>query len=422
MSAGAPWANRITRHAEVDPSTLAANPANWRRHPKSQADALAGVLSEVGYVQSVIVNERSGRIVDGHLRVELAVARGEPTIPVVFVDLADDEERLILATLDPLAALAETDAAALAALLAEVTAHDDDVRRLVQFIASDNGLGARPVREDPGPQLDRAEELREKWGTDRGQLWRVGRHRLLCGDATSAEDVSRLMDGRSARLVVTSPPYNQGIDTFTPSGMHTESDWVPKVQRLAYPDSLPEAEYQAQQSTLLATIHTVMDDRASWFYNHKNRSRGKRVLSPLEWLPGPFRLRQEIIWSRPGSVTQNARMFMPSDERIFWLYKGADFYFDDATDGKSWSTVWPIAVGTKKDHAAGFPLEIPLRCVRACSQIGEAVLDPCAGSGTTVVAAEQMDRDGYGLDIDPVCIAVSLERLAGMGLDAERLD
>jgi hypothetical protein len=136
------WANRIVRHADVDPRTLSANPANWRVHPKAQADALAGVLSEIGVVQSVIVNERSGRIVDGHLRVQLAVERGEPTIPVGYVDLADGEERLVLATLDPLSAMAETDADALRDLLGSVTADDDVVQRLVQFIATDRGLEA----------------------------------------------------------------------------------------------------------------------------------------------------------------------------------------------------------------------------------------------------------------------------------------
>jgi ParB-like chromosome segregation protein Spo0J len=137
MSDRAPWANRIVGHADVDPRTLEANPANWRHHPQAQADALLGVLSEVGVVQSVIVNERSGRIVDGHLRVRLAVERSEPVIPVVYVDLDDAEERLILATLDPLAAMAETDADALRELLGRVTAEDGAVTRLVEFLASD---------------------------------------------------------------------------------------------------------------------------------------------------------------------------------------------------------------------------------------------------------------------------------------------
>ena len=151
-----PWANRIVGLADVDPSTLQAHPANWRVHPKAQADALAGVLSEVGYVQSVIVNERSGRIVDGHLRVRLAVERGEPVIPVVYVDLDDDEERLILATLDPLASMAETDADALRSLLESVTVEDESVKRLVSFLAEQH---APSVVEPPAEFREVGEDL-----------------------------------------------------------------------------------------------------------------------------------------------------------------------------------------------------------------------------------------------------------------------
>jgi hypothetical protein len=101
MAADAAWRNRITRHADVPPAELVAHPLNARRHPKHQADALSGVLSQVGLVQSVIVNERTGRMLDGHLRAELAVARNEPSVPVAYVDLDEQEERLVLATFDP---------------------------------------------------------------------------------------------------------------------------------------------------------------------------------------------------------------------------------------------------------------------------------------------------------------------------------
>jgi ParB-like chromosome segregation protein Spo0J len=140
------WRSRITRHAVVDPATLTANPANWRRHPKHQADALAALLADVGYVQSVMVNERSGRLVDGLLRVELAVARGEPGIPVTYVDLDDDEERLVLATLDPLAAWAETDGASLRALLDGVSSSDDALGSLLGSLAESVAL---PVEPEP---------------------------------------------------------------------------------------------------------------------------------------------------------------------------------------------------------------------------------------------------------------------------------
>jgi hypothetical protein len=105
----APWRQRIVGHDELDPAELIANPRNWRGHPRHQHDALSGLLGEVGWVQQVIVNRTTGRLVDGHLRVELAAGRGE-RVPVVYVELTEDEEALVLVSLDPLAGLATTDA------------------------------------------------------------------------------------------------------------------------------------------------------------------------------------------------------------------------------------------------------------------------------------------------------------------------
>lgn len=93
------WRNRITGSGEEAPDQLLANPANWRIHPKAQQDALAGALDQVGWVQQVLVNRRSGFVVDGHARVALALRRGEPTVPVLYVDLEPEEEALVLATL-----------------------------------------------------------------------------------------------------------------------------------------------------------------------------------------------------------------------------------------------------------------------------------------------------------------------------------
>lgn len=99
--------SRIIGHENIEPDQLLANPQNWRIHPHEQEQALTAVLERVGWVQSVIVNQRTGHVVDGHLRVSLAISRGEATVPVSYVDLDEEEERLILATYDPLSALAD---------------------------------------------------------------------------------------------------------------------------------------------------------------------------------------------------------------------------------------------------------------------------------------------------------------------------
>lgn len=136
------WRNRIVGQGEADAETLMPNPLNWRTHPALQRAALAGVLSEVGWVQQVVVNRTTGRLIDGHLRVDMARGKGEK-VPYVEVELSEAEEELILATLDPLAALATTDQDALNALLAKLSPDDESVASLLAKLGDPSTLPGR---------------------------------------------------------------------------------------------------------------------------------------------------------------------------------------------------------------------------------------------------------------------------------------
>ena len=151
------WRNRIIGHGDEPLDQIMFNPANWRIHPKAQQDALEGVLSEVGWVQDVIVNKRTGNLIDGHLRCQVAARNNEPTVPVVYVDLTPDEEAVILASLDPLAAMAATDKAKLEELLHEVSASDARVQQMMADIAAGEALF-----DNPATPLD--ETALEGWG------------------------------------------------------------------------------------------------------------------------------------------------------------------------------------------------------------------------------------------------------------------
>lgn len=134
------WRNRIIGSGEEDPTQLLANPLNFRIHPRPQQDALSGVLSEVGWVQQVLINQQTGHVIDGHLRVELAISRCEPTVPVLYVDLTPAEEALILATLDPIGAMAAMDAPKLEELIREVQTGDAGLQAMLAELAAANGL------------------------------------------------------------------------------------------------------------------------------------------------------------------------------------------------------------------------------------------------------------------------------------------
>lgn len=136
------WKNRIIGYGEESPDQLLANPHNHRIHPKRQQDALSGSLDTLGYIQTVIVNKSTGHIVDGHLRVTMALREGQTKIPVTYVDLTPEEEAQALLSLDPIAAMAATDAGKVDELLRLVNTDNEQVMKHLADFAAENGVNA----------------------------------------------------------------------------------------------------------------------------------------------------------------------------------------------------------------------------------------------------------------------------------------
>ena len=161
--------NRIIGSGVEPLDSILFNPRNWRIHPLSQQDALKGVLEEVGWVQEVIVNKRTGHLVDGHLRCQLAAREGAKTIPVKYVDLSEDEEALVLATLDPIAAMAATDKQKLDELFQDIQSDNENVQKMISEIAENNGLFDLPSLDELGDKYGETSE-RDFWPVVRVQV------------------------------------------------------------------------------------------------------------------------------------------------------------------------------------------------------------------------------------------------------------
>ena len=143
------WRNRIIGHGEMPAGEFLANPLNWRLHPEFQQDALGGALDEIGWIDEVTVNKRTGRVVDGHLRVTLALRQGEQEpVPFREVDLSEEEEALALATKDPIAALAAVDSSQLATLMLDVSTGDAALQQMLSEMSFDAEMRALLADDD----------------------------------------------------------------------------------------------------------------------------------------------------------------------------------------------------------------------------------------------------------------------------------
>ncbi len=390
LDAKTTWRSRIVGHGEEAPTSLVPNPQNWRTHPKAQHDALAAVLDGVGWVQDVIVNRQTGHIVDGHLRVDMAIARQEPTIPVVYVDITGEEERLILATLDPLAAMAVANKDMLKNLLQGLEGSANGVQGLLAQVAQQQKV----VLEKAGlTDPDDVPEVPEEPVTKLGDLWRLGDHRLLCGDATNAEDVRRLLGEEKPLLMVTDPPYGVGYEV---AGAN------PKFKR---------------RPTGIANDDLGKGQAAFWqsAFAHWPLEGDAYIFSP----PGPLitvlcaslvaagiEHHQWLIWVKHHFSLGRAH-YHYRHEHIFYGWKGRTSW-DGSRDLDS---VWEEDRPTRSpEHPTMKPVALCERAVVHSSRAGGLVVDPFLGSGTTIIAAEKLGRRCYGMEIEPCYVDVAVRR------------
>ena len=426
-----PWRNRIVGHGEESPDQLLANPKNWRIHPKPQQDALAGVLNDVGWVQPVLVNKTTGYVVDGHLRVAMAISHGDKAIPVTYVDLTEAEEAEILASFDPLGAMAAADKEQLDALLHDVQSGDAGVSSMLAELARANGIGVtKEPAEDPGPQTDNVEGLREKWQTALGQTWAAGGHRLVCGDCSDKRVWRGLMGDSKANLLFTSPPYWVGKEYET-QRTETEIDQFIATCVSAWVEFVTEDYGRIVVDTGTAAIHRIQ------------KSRKVEVLPLVEKWAAEMRLRGWLlrhirIWAKggdlPASISPRTDAVDQHWEHIatfqnevaewehiltFWTPQGDQRGQEKI--GTAWAQqgVWSDIQGKRSAgglHVAAFPVELPKRHIMLYTKEGEIVADPFCGSGTTLAACEIMGRSGRGIELDPCYAAATLERLSQLGL------
>ena len=367
MADDTPFRNRIVELRNVRAGDIAANPKNWRRHPSAQRDALRAMLDRIGFVDGVIARETDDGLVlvDGHLRTELDP---EATIPVLVVDLDEREADEVLVTLDPLTMLATADGDKLDELVRGLA--DDDV---MVGIMRDVGLESDLLREpEPPPADDGLVPPVADPVSNRGDVWTLGRHRLMCGDSQSAGDVARLLDGATPRLMVTDPPY----------GVNYDPEWrlrdgVSKGGRFGRVMNDDTTDWSGALAAYLPEVAYVWSPPGDHLVDFA------RIIQDAG-----FEIRACLVWRKQTHVLSRGHYHWQHEPCWYAVRKGCTAgWIGDRSQSTVWDITWDANV--EGGHSTQKPVECMERPIR--NHEGD-VYDPFVGAGRP--SSRQRGRSG----------------------------
>ena len=370
---------------------------NARTHSDEQVAQIAGSLAEFGFNNPCLVDEQ-GVLIAGHGRVLAARRLGLETVPViVLAHLSETQKKAFRIADNKLALNASWNDELLRLEIEELQVLDfdlgltgfggEELETLLGATGEDDGAGGDSADDDAAPEPP-AEPVSRL-----GDLWVLGRHRLLCGDATVATDVSRVLAGIVPHLMVTDPPYGVSYD--------------------------PAWRNEAGVSSTARTGKVANDDRADWreawalfpgevVYVWHAAVHARVVADSLEVCG--FVVRSQIIWSKPRFVLGRGDYHWQHEPCLYAVRKGGTGHWQGARDQ---ATVWPIASG-EDDGATVHGTQKPVACMRRPiennSAEGDSVYEPFSGSGTTLIAAERTGRRCFALELDPRYVDVAVTR------------
>lgn len=358
-------------------------------------------IETFGYVDPVIVNA-DHTVIGGHQRLKVLKDLGHAQIDVVLLDIPKTQEKALNIALNKITG--EWDFQQLSIVLSELKEEDFDIEITgfsdKELKEIDEELFGKQVQQlDTEPQISRAEELRKEWGTELGQMWQCGDHRVLCGDCTDPAVVARV-GGGEAGIMVTDPPYGVEYDPEwrLRSGLNKEHQT--RAEGIVYNDN--RSDWQAAWDLFQGAVAYV------W---HAGVGSPTVAHSLIE---SGFELRALICWVKPSLVISRGHYHHQHEPCWYAVRKGktADWVGD-----RKQSTVFDIpnmhrTQGCVDDGKTCHSTQKPMGCMsRPIQNHGfDTVYDPFLGSGTTLIACENLGRKCRGCEIDPGYVAVILQR------------
>ena len=382
-------------------SALKRNPGNPRQIKGEKLELLKqsiGGFQKMMELRPMIVDENN-IVIGGNMRLAAIKALGLKEIPDTWVkfagDLTPDEKAQFIITDN--SSFGEYDWDAIANEWLEYPLSDWGLDVLDFEAVEEAGTG------DAEPQIDKAAELNKKWGVVSGDLWQIGTHRLVCGDSTNAETVERLLDGAKPNLMVTDPPYGVEYDP-------------------AWRDEAAAKGLIAYAARSVGEV--VNDERIDWsaayqlfpgnvFYCWHAGRHASEVQASIE-ISG-FEIRCQIIWAKPAFAISRGHYHWQHEPCWYAFRKGETAAW---IGDHSQSTLWSINRDTAT--GGGHSTQKPLECMsRPIANHEGDVYEPFAGSGTTLVACQNLNRKCYAIEISPAYCAVILQRMSDAFPDLE---
>ena len=388
--------HRIVDFQYIRAGDILPNPNNWRTHSESQKRVYRAMVDDIGYVGAQLVYKTENgdlMLVDGHMRADI---HPDELLPTLITDLTEDEADNILATFDPISALAEANKAKVAALHKKLAALKSNVKgareKLLKSIREKHGvvMDDEETIPDPGSQIDRADELQEKWQVQRGDVWEIpsvsgeGVHRVMCGDSIDMADVEMLMGGVKADLMLTDPPYGIKMD----KGFGGFGGFGKPIARRQYNDEWDVDRPTKEVFEFMISIAEITIIFGGNFFTD---------LLPVG--------RHWLVWDK------NNTMPTFGDCELAWTNI-------NRKSVKKYEFTYNGLIGKEKErfHPTQKPAGLFVLILNDYTEPGDLIVDPYLGSGTTIVACEQTGRVGYGMELHPPYVSVTLERLEAMGL------
>jgi len=396
------WSNERVRLGDLVPW-----PRNPRQIKRAQAEKLLDSVDTFGQVETLAVGPDND-VYNGHQRLNVLMQEHGPDF-VVDVRRASraltEKEREKLTVYLHKGAAGEWDF--------DTLANEFDVDELLEWGFEDFELGIDAnmdsAGEDTEPEIDRAEELRQQWGVELGQMWQLGEHRLICGDCTDADVVARVMGEERAAVCFTSPPYNAGVSAQL-SGNTSIGD---NLYRGEYNDNQSQDDWLKMMCTF---TDQAMRVSRYVFVNVQILAGNKRAFVEY-WWKNVDRFADVAVWDKQHAAPQQAQRVMDSRfEFILVLSHDANRAVGTRNFRGMVHNVYSGAPQRDNKYAsslaATFPIDLPEHFIGTFSNIGDTIYEPFSGSGTTIIACENLGRKCSAVEISPAYVAVALERWA----------